>query len=71
MTPARWPAQSSGAASGDADALAARLRDFAAEPARFVAPPEAAPLDWAGHLAGVTRAYADARTLATTERGHH
>ena len=57
--------------SGDADALAARLREFAAEPARFVAPPEAAPLDWAGHLAGVTRAYADARTLATTERGHH
>jgi glycosyltransferase involved in cell wall biosynthesis len=56
--------------SGDAGELAERLRTFAAEPSRFEAPPEAAPLDWAGHLAGVTRAYAEARAAAT-ERGHH
>ena len=53
---------------GDAGQLAARLRTFVADPARFAAPPEAAPLDWAGHLAGVTRAYAEARAAAT-ERG--
>jgi hypothetical protein len=52
--------------------LPARLRDVAAEPERFTAPGEAAPLDWPGHLAGVTRAYADARAaVGATERGHH
>jgi glycosyltransferase involved in cell wall biosynthesis len=55
-------------APGDAGELTERLRTFAADPARFAGPPEAAPLDWAGHLAGVTRAYADARAAAT-ERG--
>jgi phosphatidylinositol alpha-1,6-mannosyltransferase len=55
---------------GDAHALAARLRDVAADPGRFAAPREAAPLDWPGHLAGVDRAYADARAaVAATERG--
>jgi glycosyltransferase involved in cell wall biosynthesis len=54
---------------GDAGALTARLETFAAEPGRFAAAGEAAPLDWPGHLAGVTRAYADARASATTERG--
>jgi glycogen synthase len=57
---------------GDARALADRLRAVAAEPERFAAPGEAAPLDWPGHLAGVTRAYADARAaVAATERGRH
>ena len=55
--------------SGDVDELAARLRTFATDPARFASAPEAAPLDWAGHLAGVTRAYADARGAVTAGRG--
>ena len=50
--------------SGDAGALAARLRSFAADPDRFAAPPEAAPLDWAGHLAG-----RDPRVRRRTRRG--
>jgi glycosyltransferase involved in cell wall biosynthesis len=57
-------------ASGDVGELAARLRTFAADPTRFAAAGEAAPLDWAGHLAGVTHAYADARAgVGATERG--
>jgi glycosyltransferase involved in cell wall biosynthesis len=50
--------------SGDTAALVDRLHAFAAEPARFRPRPEAAPVDWAGHLAGVTNAYADARQIA-------
>jgi glycosyltransferase involved in cell wall biosynthesis len=48
--------------AGDAAELTERLCTFAAEPARFGAPPEAAPLDWDAHLAGVLAAYADARS---------
>jgi glycosyltransferase involved in cell wall biosynthesis len=54
--------------SGDAGELTTRLQAFAAAPERFAAPAEAAPIDWPGHLAGVARAYADARAN-TTERG--
>jgi glycosyltransferase involved in cell wall biosynthesis len=50
--------------SGDAAALVDRLHAFAAEPARFRPRPEAAPVDWAGHLDGVMDAYADARQIA-------
>lgn len=48
---------------GDVDALADRLRTFAAEPTRFRPEPAAAPLDWPAHLDGVLEAYGDARRL--------
>ncbi len=54
-------------ASGDVDALSVRLREFAADPARFTPVPVAAPVGWAEHLEGVLAAYADA--AKTTERG--
>ena len=38
---------------GDGAALTERLHAFAADPARFRPQPEAAPVDWAGHLDGV------------------
>lgn len=47
-------------ASRDVEALADRLRMFAAAPADYTAPPELAPLDWAGHLEGLMTAYRDA-----------
>ena len=46
--------------SRDVEALADRLRMFAAAPADYTAPPELAPLDWAGHLEGLMTAYRDA-----------
>jgi glycosyltransferase involved in cell wall biosynthesis len=46
---------------GDAAALAERLRSYRDDPDRFPARPEAAPLDWAGHLDAVLTAYGDAR----------
>jgi glycosyltransferase involved in cell wall biosynthesis len=46
--------------SGSVTELAARMRDFAADPARHVPPPAAAPLDWEGHLAGILSAYREA-----------
>jgi glycosyltransferase involved in cell wall biosynthesis len=46
--------------SGSVTELAARLRDFAADPARYVPEPAAAPLDWDGHLAGILSAYREA-----------
>jgi glycosyltransferase involved in cell wall biosynthesis len=49
---------------GDGAALSERLHAFAADPARFRPQPEAAPVDWAGHLHGVLGAYADARRIA-------
>jgi glycosyltransferase involved in cell wall biosynthesis len=52
--------------SGDATALVERLHVFVADPARFRPRPEAAPVDWAGHLDGVLDAYADARQIAAT-----
>jgi glycosyltransferase involved in cell wall biosynthesis len=54
---------------GDARELADRLRAVADHPDRYAAPGEAAPIDWAGHLAGVARAYDDARDVAATQRG--
>ncbi len=45
---------------GDVSALARRLEAFAAEPAPFVPPPAAEPMDWAGHVALVLAAYAEA-----------
>ena len=56
-------------APGALDQLTARLRTFAAAPGAFAADPEAAPIDWAGHLAGVTAAYTRARAHGATERG--
>ena len=49
---------------GDGAALRERLHAFASDPARFRPQPEAAPVDWAGHLEGVLGAYADARQIA-------
>jgi glycosyltransferase involved in cell wall biosynthesis len=49
---------------GDGAALSERLHAFASDPARFRPQPEAAPVDWAGHLHGVLGAYADARRIA-------
>jgi hypothetical protein len=49
---------------GDGAALTERLHAFASDPARFRPQPEAAPVDWAGHLAGVLDAYEDARRIA-------
>jgi glycogen synthase len=46
---------------GDPAALAARISAFAAAPAQHRPAPEAAPIDWPGHLDGVLRAYDDAR----------
>ncbi|CAB4798654.1 unannotated protein [freshwater metagenome] len=46
--------------SRDSGALSDRLRMFAAAPADYTAPPELAPLDWAGHLEGLMTAYRDA-----------
>jgi glycosyltransferase involved in cell wall biosynthesis len=54
---------------GDAGALADRLATFAGDPARFRAPPEAAPSDWAGHLDAVLAAYRDAREQGGRPRG--
>lgn len=45
--------------AGDVTALADRLVAFAAVPVRPA--PAAAPIDWAGHLAGTLAAYEDAR----------
>jgi glycosyltransferase involved in cell wall biosynthesis len=50
--------------AGDAQGLVDRLHAFAADPAHFRPRPEAAPVDWAGHLDGVLAAYADARQIA-------
>jgi glycosyltransferase involved in cell wall biosynthesis len=49
---------------GDADALAARLRTFAADPAAFRPEPEAAPIGWDHHLELVLAAYAGAAVTA-------
>ena len=49
--------------AGDTGALAARLATFAATPQRYRPVPAAAPTDWAGHLAAVMTAYADARDV--------
>jgi glycosyltransferase involved in cell wall biosynthesis len=46
----------------DAGALADRMVEFASRPERYRPVPEAAPLDWAGHLDGVLAAYDRARS---------
>lgn len=46
---------------GDAGALADRMKTYAAEPQRYRPSPEAAPIDWRGHLDAVLAAYVDAR----------
>lgn len=53
--------------AGDVAALTVRLREFAADPARYTPVPAAAPVGWTDHLEGVLAAYADA--AAATERG--
>jgi glycosyltransferase involved in cell wall biosynthesis len=45
---------------GDVDALADRLRAYAAEPGAYRPQPAAAPVGWDEHLALVLAAYADA-----------
>lgn len=47
--------------AGEVDALTARLQAFVDDPARYAAPPEAAPSDWPQHLDAVLTAYEDAR----------
>ena len=42
---------------GDAGALADRMAAFAAGPERYRPAPEAAPIDWPGHLDAVLAAY--------------
>jgi len=48
----------------DAGALASRMATFAAAPAAYRPRPEAAPIDWPGHLDAVLGAYAEARGSA-------
>jgi len=45
----------------DAAALADRMVEFARTPARYRPAPEAAPIDWLGHVDGVLGAYEQAR----------
>jgi glycosyltransferase involved in cell wall biosynthesis len=50
--------------AADVGALTDRLAAFAASPARYRPVPEAAPIDWRGHLEAVLTAYAEARAAA-------
>jgi glycogen(starch) synthase len=50
--------------AADVGALADRMQAFATAPDRYRPPPEAAPIDWSGHLDVVLAAYAEARATA-------
>ncbi len=53
---------------GDVGGLAARMEAYAAGPEAYRPEPEAAPIAWPGHLAGVLTAYADAARAAAPHR---
>jgi glycosyltransferase involved in cell wall biosynthesis len=55
----------------DPDALAARLLDFASDPARYAAEPAVAPMGWEDHVDAVLASYADAQHTAQDRAGGH